>query len=75
MILIVFSLLAAACTATGTITSNEFDNQKDLSPADVEDEVFPGPAACMQHSQPGFMKQIHLICFRQALLRGMPVRE
>ena len=22
-----------------------------------------------------FMKQIHLICFRQALLRGMPVRE
>jgi len=40
MILIVFSLLATACTATGTIPSNEFDNQKDLSPAAVEDDLF-----------------------------------
>jgi len=51
--LLAFCLLLGACTAAGTIVSDDPDNQKDLSPADVEDEVFPGPAACMQHSQPG----------------------
>ena len=38
--LVLFCLLLAACTATGTIVSDNPDNQKDLSPADVEDDVF-----------------------------------
>jgi len=53
LILVAFCLFAAACEAPNPTVFDDLDNQKDLSPADVEDEVFPGPAACMQHSQPG----------------------
>tara|TARA_Y100000034_G_scaffold21392_1_gene24638 strand:+ start:105 stop:767 length:663 start_codon:yes stop_codon:yes gene_type:complete len=39
-VLVAFCLLSAACTATGTIVSDDPDNQKDLSSADVEDDLF-----------------------------------
>jgi thiol-disulfide isomerase/thioredoxin len=38
IVLVAFCLLSVACTATGTITSD--NNQKDLAPADVEDDAF-----------------------------------
>ena len=40
IILVAFCLLTAACTATVDISSDSLDNQKDLSPVDVEDDVF-----------------------------------
>ena len=40
MILVAFCLLATACTASGDIIFDNLDTQKDLSPADVEDDVF-----------------------------------
>jgi len=40
IILVAFSMLATACTATGTIVSDDFNDQKDLSPTDVEDDLF-----------------------------------
>ena len=39
-ILVAFCLLAGACTATQGTVSDNLDNQKDLSPADVEDDMF-----------------------------------
>ena len=39
-ILIAFCLLAGACTATQDTISDDLDNQKDLSPADVEEDLF-----------------------------------
>ena len=40
MILVAFCLLAAACVAPNDTVSDDLDTQKDLSPADVEDDVF-----------------------------------
>ena len=40
MILVAFCLLAAACTAEADISSDNLDTNKDLSPADVEDDLF-----------------------------------
>ena len=40
LVLITFCLLAGACTAPEVNNSDDLDNQKDLSPADVEDDVF-----------------------------------
>ena len=40
ILLVAFCLLAGACTATQDTVSDNLDNQKDLSPADVEDDVF-----------------------------------
>ena len=40
MILVAFCLLAAACVAPHDTVSDDLDTQKDLSPADVEDDVF-----------------------------------
>ena len=40
MILAAFCVLATACTATGTIVSDDFNGQKDLTPTDVEDDLF-----------------------------------
>ncbi len=39
-ILAAFCVLATACTATGTIVSDDFNGQKDLSPTEVEDDLF-----------------------------------
>ena len=40
MILIAFCLLVTACTASGDIISDNLDTQKDLSPTEVEDDLF-----------------------------------
>ena len=40
MILIAFCLLVSACTANIDISSDDLDAQKDLSPADVEEDLF-----------------------------------
>ena len=40
IILVAFCLLAAACVAPNDTVSDDLDTQKDLSPADVEDDVF-----------------------------------
>ncbi len=41
MILVIFCLLVGACQAPQTTVSDDLDdNQKDLSPADVEDDLF-----------------------------------
>ena len=40
LILVAFCLLAGACTATLDTVSDDLDNQKDLSPADVEEDLF-----------------------------------
>lgn len=40
MTLVAFCLLAAACVAPNDTVSDDLDTQKDLSPADVEDDVF-----------------------------------
>jgi len=40
MILVAFCLLAAACVAPNDTVFDDLDNQKDLSPADVEDDIF-----------------------------------
>ena len=39
-ILVAFCLLAGACMATPDTVSDDLDKQKDLSPAEVEDDVF-----------------------------------
>jgi len=39
-ILVAFCLLAAACGAPNDTIFDDLDNQKDLSPADVEDDIF-----------------------------------
>ncbi len=40
MILIAFCLLVSACMASIDISSDDLDTQKDLSPADVEEDLF-----------------------------------
>jgi thiol-disulfide isomerase/thioredoxin len=39
-ILVAFCLLVGACTAPQDTVSDNLDNQKDLSPAEVEDDIF-----------------------------------
>jgi thiol-disulfide isomerase/thioredoxin len=39
-ILVAFCLLVGACTATHDTVSDNLDTQKDLSPAEVEDDIF-----------------------------------
>ncbi len=52
MILIAFCLLAAACVAPHDTVFDDLDNQKDLSPADVEDDVFLGTLEAIHDIDP-----------------------
>ena len=52
MILVAFCLLTVACTATVDISSDNLDNQKDLSPADVEDDMFLGTLEAIHDIDP-----------------------
>ena len=52
IILLTFCLLTAACTATVDISSDSLDNQKDLSPADVEDDVFLNTLEAIHDTNP-----------------------
>jgi thiol-disulfide isomerase/thioredoxin len=52
MILVAFCLLAAACEAPNDTVSDDLDNQKDLSPADVEDDMFLGTLAAIDDIDP-----------------------
>ena len=40
LISLILCLLTVACVPTGDLVSDNLDNQKDLSPTDVEDDVF-----------------------------------
>ena len=52
MILVAFCLLATACTASGDIIFDNLDTQKDLSPADVEDDMFLGTLEAIHDIDP-----------------------